>query len=239
MAKDLRAKQGSASRNVGQLERNGEIMTSIADAARGARLLYRNSGQFNLLKRLFYTSLPLHLRPANRAERIAIRRLLKSELVKAWKGTKRHDCCGRPHVRYSITLAGKAHFVAAELGLTFAQLCYLACGRHASSNSVIDGMPVFVDSDVDSVFFMVLKGFSSNVARKELRRKGFLEKRVWHASTLTPRFAEVEKYAAVLDDLYLWMRAEYDSRIQQAMHDPDIFKVVSLFPQTAGGFAES
>lgn len=236
----MRAECGPVCRNASQQDMDGEFTAStIADAARGSRLLYRNSWQFNLLKKLFHASQPVHLRPANRAERIAIRRLLKSELVKAWRGKRRHDCCGRPHVSYSITLAGKAHFVAAELGLTFSQLCYLACGRHACSNSVIDGMPVFVDSDVDSVFFMVLKGFSSKVARKELRRKGFLEKRVWHASTITPRFAEVEKYAAVLDDLYLWMRVEYESKIQQAMQDPDISKVVSLFPQAAGGFAES
>lgn len=211
---------------------------TIADAARKSRLLYRDSVKFQLLKRLYHTSQPLHFRPANRVERIAARRLLESDLIKAWKGKKVHDCCGRPHFSYSITLAGKAHYVASELGLTFSQLCYLACSRYASRNSVIDGMPAFVDRDVDSVFFVVLKGFSSMATRKELTRKGFLAKRVWHASWITPRLEELERYAAVLDDLYLWMRAEYESKIQQAMHDPAISKVVSLFPQAVGGISE-
>lgn len=211
---------------------------TIADAARKSRLLYRNSEQFQLLKRFYHSSQPLHFRPAHRTERIAIRRLLESDLIKAWKGRRVHDCCGRPHTSYSITLAGKAHHVASELGLTFSQLCYLACSRCASRNSVVDGMPAFVDRDVDSVFFVVLKGFSSKATRKELTRKGFLARRVWHASWITPRLEELERYAAVLDDLYLWMRAEYESKLQQAMHDPAISKVVSLFPQAVGGISE-
>jgi hypothetical protein len=228
-----------SSKKTGEKKSSGDPQTTaaIADAARRSGLVHRNSGQFQLLKRLFYASQPLHIRPANRVERYAIHRLVKLELLKAWRGKKAHDCCGRPHFRYSITLAGKAHLVAAELGLTFSQLCYLACGRHASRNSVIDGIPAFVDRDVDSVYFIVLKGFSSKATRKELTRKGFLEKRVWHASSITPRFEELEKQGAVLDDLYLWIMAEYDSKLRQAMRDPAISKVVSLFPQPVGGLS--
>ena len=208
------------------------IMTgSIEAAACRFRLLHYNSEQFKLLGRLFSASQPQHLRLVTGAERIASHRLVKAGLIKASKGKKVHRCCGYVHSRYSITLAGKAHFVASELGVSFPQLCYLACARSAARNSIIGGMPSFAAADVDSVFSVVLEDISPKVTRKVLTRKGFLVKRVWHASAVTARFAELERYAAVMDELYLWMKMEYEIRTLQAMRDPAIAKMVDLVRQ--------
>jgi len=207
---------------------------TISQAARRSRLFFRDSEQFRLLERLFDALEPQHFNLATKAERIAMQRMLKAELVRASVGKKVHECCCCTHVSYSITLAGRAHFVAVKLGLTFPQLCYLACARNASRNSIIEGAPGFVDSDVDSVYFTVLHGTLPEDTRKALTRKGFLAKRVCHASSMTPRFAELEKYDSVVDELYNWVRMEYESRLLQAMQEPAIAKLVNLLPQAVG-----
>jgi hypothetical protein len=219
-----------------QKSEDSPVKPVIDKSACRSRLVYRGSEQFRLIKRLVNSPQPQHLRPATRAERMAIHRLEKIGLVKASKLKAHGCCCGRVHVMYSITLAGRAHLVALEQGLTFPQLCYLACGRNAARNSVIDGRPAFVDKDVDPVFFMVLRGVSPKVTRRELTRKGFLIKYVVHASAMTPRLAELERHSKILDELYLWVRTEYEARILEAMRDPAIAKVVGLFsPAIAGG----
>ncbi len=219
----------------GRHPKNGSGTTvTISHAARKSRLFYRNSEQFRLLERLFNALRPQSFNLESGAGRIAMQRMLKAELVEASVKRKVHDCCSCPHVRYSITLAGRAHFVAAKLGLTFSQLCYLALARNASRNAMIEGAPGFVDSDVDSVHFTVLQDTLPSDTRKALTRKGFLAKRVCHASSLAPRFAELERYAAVVDELYLWVRKEYESRLLQAMQEPAIARLVSLLPQAAG-----
>lgn len=158
-------------------------------------------------------------------------RLLKAGLVKASKGKRVHCCCGRVHVRYSITLAGKAHFMASKLGLSFPQLCYLVWARNAARNSVFTGKPTFVAKEVDSAISQVLTDFSPTVARKELTRKGFLVTLVWHTSEMTSRFAELERYVAIVEEIYLWMKMEYEERLQQAMRDPAVARMVNLVRQ--------
>lgn len=201
----------------------------IDKAACRSRLVYRNSEQFRLMKRLFASLQPQHLGLTMPADRVAIRRLERMGLVKTSRVSANGCCCGLPHVMHSITFAGKAHVVASEHGLTFPQLCYLVCGRNAAKTFVIDGMPAFVDKDVDPIFLMVLRSVSPKVTRKELTRKGFLKKYVWHASVITPRLAELERHSEVLDKLHLWMRAEYESRLLQAIRNPAIARVVGLF----------
>lgn len=222
--------EGQKKKDGGKDGKKAADTTTVDQAAQRSRLFYRNSDQFRLLERLFDASQPGHLQLETRAQQIAIQRLVKSDLVRAIAGRKVNGCCGRAHASYSITLAGRAHFVATKLGLTFPQLCYLACGRGSAQNAVTGVAPGFADGDVDPVFFMVLRGAQPSDIRKALARKGFIARREWHFSSITPRFVEVERHGTVLDELCLWMRSEYEARIIHAIQDPAIARVVSLLP---------
>lgn len=222
--------EGQKKKDGGKDGKKAANATTVAQAAQRSRLFYRNSEQFRLLERLFDASQPKHLQLQTRAQRIAIQKLVKADLARAIAGRKVNGCCGRSHVSYSITLAGSAHFVATKLGLTFPQLCYLACGRGSVRNAVTGGAPGYADGDVDPVYFTVLRGALPSDTKKALARKGLIVRREWHVSSITPRFAELEKYAAVLDELYVWMRSEYEARLLHAIQDPAIAKFVSLLP---------
>ncbi len=206
---------------------------TIADAARRSRPVYRSSEQFRLLGVLFHAAQPLYIRIANVTERVALFRLVKAGLVEASE-KQVHNCCTHMHTEYSITLGGRALFAASELGLSFIQLCYLACARHAARNSVIGGRPSFVAAAVDPTFSTVFAGISPEVTRKELTKKRFLITRTWHTYEVTGRFAELERYAAVMDKVYAWMRADYNEKLNQAMRDPVIAKMVDLVSRHSG-----
>lgn len=203
-------------------------------AATSGQSVYRvkffcsNSKAFRLMECLFDAG-QQHLRLGT-AERKAMSRLVRAGLVKTSREKSAHDCCGHAHVRYSLTLAGRANYVAAELGLSFTQLCYLACARKAARNSVLNNIPAFFVKDVHPIFGMLFGDVSPSVTRWELARKGFLGKCVWHASAMTSRFAELDRFAAVMDELYRWMKTEYDRRFLEAIQDPVIAKLVGLVP---------
>jgi hypothetical protein len=165
--------------------------------------------------------------PATAAERKTMSRLVKAGLVAVT--VDRCSDCSCTHARYSLTLAGRASNVAAELGLSFRQLCYLAFARAAKRRSIITGEPEFYAKDVDSKFAILFPGISPLVTRKELAKKGFLVKHAWHTSGMTARFAELERHAAVVDELYLQLKEEYQRRIERALQDPSTGRIVSHF----------
>ncbi|AIF85403.1 hypothetical protein NTE_03375 [Candidatus Nitrososphaera evergladensis SR1] len=218
--------------------------TSIREATLGTavqsrRLVNYNSKAFRILEQLFKASEPKHssYRFATRAERNAMRRLVRAGLIKAeTEEESMHDnnsnCCitssSHLYTKYSITLAGRAHYVAAELGLSFPQLCYLACARNAVHNFIFTDDRVFFAKDVYTIFGLVFKDISPSITRWELARKGFLARYAWHISSLVrPHFVELERrYATVMDELYHWMKKEYDRQFAEAMHDPVIAKIV-------------
>lgn len=202
--------------------------TSMVDAARRSRPVYRGSEQFRLLGLLFDTSQPHHLCVSTDAERIALSRLVKAGLVEAF-GKEVDTCSSQAHTVYSITLAGRAHFAASEFGLSFVQLCYLAYARRAVRYSVMRGKSSFVAAMVDPIFSVVFAGISPTATRKELAKKGFLLNRTWHTYQVAGRFAELEaRHAQVMDSICVWMRAEYNERLKQEMRDPVIAKMVGL-----------
>jgi hypothetical protein len=217
--------------------------TGIRDATLGIavhcrRLVNYNSKAFRILDQLFKTSEPKHCccRFATRAERNAMRRLVRAGFIKAETEEEsmhnNNNCCtassSHLYTKYSITLAGRAHYVAAELGLSLPQLCYLACARNAVHNSIITDGRVFFAKDVYTIFGLVFKDISPSITRWELARKGFLARYAWHISSLvTPHFAELERrYATVMDELFHWMKKEYDRQFAEAMYDPVIAKMV-------------
>lgn len=208
-------------------------MTTITkvDAARRSRPVYRGSEQFRLLGLLFNASHPHPLCVSTDSERIALSRLVKAGLVEAFE-REVQTCCSRVHTEYSITLAGRAHFVASEFGLSFVQLCYLAYARRAVRNSIIGGKPSFVAATVDSIFSTVFADISPKVTRKELSKKRFLLNRTWHTYQVAGRFAELEeRHAQVMDKICVWMRAVYNERLKQEMRDPVVAKMVGLVSQ--------
>lgn len=204
--------------------------TSMVDAARRSRPVYCGSEQFRLLGLLFDTSQPHHLCVSTDAERIALSRLVKAGLVEAF-GKEVDTCSSQAHTVYSITLAGRAHFVASELGISFPQLCYLAYARRAARNSFLGAKNSFVAATVDSIFSTVFADMSPTVTRKKLTKKGFLLTRTWHTYQMTGRLAELERYAALMDKICDWMRTEYNERLRQEMRDPAIAKIVGLVSQ--------
>jgi hypothetical protein len=207
-------------------------------AVQSRRLVNYNSKAFRILEQLFKASEPKHCYQfATRAERNAMHRLVRAGLIKAeTEEESMHDdnnCCTTSrgsylYTRYSITLAGRAHYVAAELGLSFPQLCYLACARNAVHNSILTDGRVFFAKDVYTIFGLVFKDISPSITGWELARKGFLARYAWHiSSVVTAHFAELERrYATVMDELYHWMKKEYDRQFAEAIRDPVIAKMV-------------
>ncbi len=227
------------------------LCSSIREATIGTaavhsrRLVNYNSRGFRILEHLFKATEPKHCcsccRFSTRAERNAMRRLLRAGLIKTETEEETiHDddtCCttssSQPYANYSITLAGRAHYIAAELGLSFPQLCYLACARKAVHNSIITNGRVFFAKDVYTIFGLVFKDISPSITRWELARKGFLARYAWHTSSLaTPHFAELERrYATVMDELYQWMKKECVRYFGEAMHNLVIAKMVTNLAQ--------
>lgn len=221
----------------------GNREATLKTAVHSRRLVNYNSKAFRILNQLFKASEPKHCccRFATRAERNALRRLVRAGLIKAETEEESMDdnnnCCttssSNLSTKYSITLAGRAHYVAAELGVSFPQLCYLACARNAVGNSIITEGKVFFAKDVYTIFGLVFRDISPSITRWELARKGFLARYAWHTSSLvTPHFAELErKYATVMQELYQWMKKEYDRQFAEAMHNPVISKMVTSLAQ--------
>jgi hypothetical protein len=166
-------------------------------------------------------------RPATASERKTMSRLVKAGLVTI--AVDKCSDCSCTHARYSLTLAGRASNVAAELGLSFRQLCYLALARAAKRRSIITGKPEFYAKDVDSLFHILFPGISPLVTRKELTKKGFLVKHAWHTSGMAARFAELEGHAAVVDEMYSRMKEEHQRWREGALQDPSIGRIVSRF----------
>lgn len=191
------------------------------------RFFQRGSGAFRLLGRIFKSDGQQNVRPVTASERKTMSRLVKAGLVIVSR--KKHEDCGCTCVRYSLTLAGRACYVAAETGLSFHQLCYLVFARAAKRRSIITGRPEFYATSISSTFNMLFPVVSPYVTRKELTKKGFLVNHGWHTSGMSARFAELERHAAVVDELYVRMREEYHERLLQAMQDPSIAKIASHF----------
>jgi|GEM_PF-6745872 len=192
-----------------------------------ARFFQRGSGAFRLLERIFKSDGQQNVRPTTASERKTMSRLVKAGLVIVSR--KKHEDCGCTCIRYSLTLAGRACYVAADMGLSFHQLCYLVFARAAKRRSIITGKPEFYTNNISSTFSMLFPSVSPHVTRKELTKKGFLVKHGWHTSGMSARFAELERHAAVVDELYVRMREEDEERLMQAMQDPSIAKIVSHF----------
>lgn len=192
-----------------------------------------DSGTSVLIRRIFNAG-KQGLEPAGRAEKKAVARLLKAGIVAAV--SEKCPTCSCNYARYFLTLAGRASYAAEQLGLSFPQLCYLACARWAIRHSLLSGESAFYDKDLRPMFGMFFPDLSPALTRKVLTRKGFLEKRVAHVSAMTRRLAEVEeKYTAVMDDLYQWMRAEYKMRFLERLKDPLVAKMFGSNKRTPTG----
>lgn len=130
-------------------------------------------------------------------------RLLKAGLVA--KPTRQED----RQKRYSITPAGRAHCVAAWLGLSFPQLCYLAIARVLMKKSLFAEIRGFHDRDLHAIFSTIFVNRAASITRGELARKGFLSTCTSHVSVVGPRFEELEQHAAVMDELHTLLQKEY------------------------------
>lgn len=192
-----------------------------------AKFFQKGSEAFRLLGRIFKSDGQQNVRPATASERKTMSRLAKAGVVEVSR--KKHEDCGCTCIRYSLTLAGRACYVAAEMGLSFHQLCYLAFARAARRGSIITGRPEFYAKNISSTFSMLFPAVSPYVTRKELTKKGFLVNHGWHTSGMSARFAELERHATVVDELYVRMREEDEERLMQAIQDPSIAKIVSHF----------
>jgi hypothetical protein len=109
-------------------------------------------------------------------------RLIRTGLVAATRKDCPNRCCGRTHISYSLTLAGRATYAAAELGLSLNQLCYRTYARAVRCRSIINGEQEFSEKDVHPVFSMLFPANSPAVTRKEPAKKGFLVNHAWHIS---------------------------------------------------------
>lgn len=196
-----------------------------------ASFFQRGSEAARMLSRLSTPGPGQSARPTTASARKTMSRLVKAGLVAIT--LDRCSDCSCTHARYSLTLAGRASHVAAGLGLSFRQLCYLAFARAARRRSITTGKPEFYAKDVDSKFAILFPGVLPFVTRKELAKKGFLVKHAWHTSGMTARFAELERHAAVVDELYLRLKEEYQRRIERALQDPSTGRIAShFFPDT-------
>lgn len=192
-----------------------------------ASFFQRGSEAARMLSRVSTLGSGQGARPATASERKTMSRLVKAGLVTIT--VDKCSDCSCTHARYSLTLAGRASNVAAELGLSITQLCYLAFARAARRRSILGGEPEFYAKDVDSLFSILFPGISPLVTRKELTKKGFLVKYAWHTSGMTARFAELERHAAVVDELYFRMKEVYQRWRKGALQDPFIARIVSRF----------
>lgn len=205
----------------------------------GSRYFQSGSEAFRLLARVFSPEERERVRPATASERKAMSRLVKSGLVAASK--ENHADRSRTCTVYSLTPAGRACYVAAELGLSFPQFCYLACARWAIHHSLFSGESAFFDKNLRPMFDMFFPDLSPEVTRRALTRKGFFEKRAAHVYGRSRRLAEVEEnYAALMDELYRWMRKEYETRLLEMMQDPLIAKMLGFMqgPPADGNVSE-
>jgi hypothetical protein len=176
-----------------------------------------------LIRRIFNAG-ERGLEPAGKAEKKAVARLLKAGIVVAI--SEKCPTCSCNHERYALTLAGRACYAAEQLGLSFPQLCYLACARWAIRHSLFSGESAFFDKDLRPMFGMFFPDLSPTIKRRELTRRGFFEKRTAHVYGMTRRLAELEeKYATIMDELYRGMRAEYKTRFLEKLQDPLVAKM--------------
>lgn len=202
------------------------------------RTIYRNSKSFRLLERLFNTNnrkrdedenQKLERLTMTNSEYRAMHRLVVDGLVA--RSEESCSSCNHVRVQYSITLMGRAHYIASKLGLSFPQLCYLACARKVMRHPFYQFSEMFpwteaVDGPFANVFLRQVRGKDVVI---ELSRKGFLEIYAGRAADWGPRFRDVEAHGTFLEELFAWLRSEGERALLDAACQPTNAKIAQFF----------
>jgi hypothetical protein len=132
---------------------------------------------------------------------------------------------------HSVSLLGRAHYIARMLDLGFHQFCYLALLKREMKNPFLADLQGCDCREVDNNFAMLFPDVKAARVRSKLIEKQFIQqRRVWHFMVKARRFAELESHAEILEMFCKFIEEQTERAAKETLSDPEFAKMFQTTP---------